>query len=132
MANARLMVSMSADGARSIQRAVGNVGHMDHYDTEANTPLSAKRGMRALQMLHPAMILLDDQQEEEAVQVEVDGISLPAKEGGDQEEVAMEGMTTESGTVLREETGKGRVDGQAETSLLGTTIAIQATGEEST
>ena len=81
-------------------------------------------------MLHPAMILLDDQQEEEAVQVEVDGTGLPAKEVGDQEEVAIMGMATDSGTVLRVEAGK--VDGQEETSLIGTTIAIQATRGEST
>ena len=130
MASAKLKAAMSADGARSAQRAVGNVGHMDLYDIEANTPLSASRGQAVSRMLNLAMTLLDDQQEEEAVQVEVDGIGLPAKVVGDQEEVAIMGMATDTGPVLRVEAGK--VIGQEETSLIGTTIAIQATGEEST
>ena len=76
------------------------------------------------------MTLLAGQQEEEAVQVEVDGIGLPAKEGGDQEEVAMTGKAMDTGPVLRKETGK--VIGQEETSLIGTTIEIQAIRGEST
>ena len=129
MANAKLMAAMNADGASGIASAVGNAGHLDLYDTKANTPLSASCGMRVLRMLNPAMTLLDDQQEEEAVQVEVDGIGLPAKEGGDQEEVAMTGMAMDTGPVLRKEAGK--VTGQVEASLIGTTIAIQATRGES-
>jgi len=81
-------------------------------------------------MRNPAMILLEDQQKEEAVQVEVDGIGLPAKEVGDQEEVAIMGKATHTGPALLVEAGK--VTGQDQTSLIGTTIAIQATGEEST
>ena len=130
MASAKLEVARSADGARGIQRAVGNVGHMDLYDIDANTPLSASRGQTVSRMFNVAMILLDDQQEEEAVQVEVDGIGFPAKEVGDQEEVAMTGMAMDTGPVLRKEAGK--VIGQEETSLIGTTIAIQATRGEIT
>ena len=130
MASAKLKAAMSADGARSAQRAVGNVGHMDLYDIDANTPLSASRGQTVSRMLNLAMTLLDDQQEEEAVQVEVDGIGLPPKEGGDQEEVAMTGMAMDTGPVLRKEAGK--VIGQMETILIGITIAIQATRGEST
>ena len=80
-------------------------------------------------MLDHAVTLLASQKEEEAVQVvEVDGAGLAAQEGGDQEEVAMEDMTKESGTVPQEGIGKDmeRVDGQLETSPLGTTIATQA------
>ena len=69
---------------------MGNVRHTGLYDIDVNTPLRASRGQTVLRMISLAMTLLEDQQEEEAVQVEVDGIGLPAKEGGDQEEVAME------------------------------------------
>jgi hypothetical protein len=130
MASAKLKAATSADGARGTQRAAGNVGHMDLYDIDANTPLSASREQTVSRMLTLAMTLLDDQQEEEAVQVEVDGAGLLAKEVGDQEEVAIMGKATDSGRVPRVEAGK--VNGQEETSLIGTTIAIQAIRGEST